>query len=258
MNHLPQVFNYEGAEIRTIVKNEEVWFVASDVCKILDLNTSLAVNGRDRKDKDGNVYRDGGLDDDEKDIAIVNTLGGPQEMLIVNEAGLYSLIWKSRKPEAKAFKRWVTHEVLPTIRKTGGYVSNDDLFVQTYLPFADDQTKMLFKGVLETVRKQNEQIAAMKPKAEAHDRFISGENLQTMAQVAKALGTGRNRLFKFLREQKILMSNNMPYQQYIDRGYFEVKETPKELGGRQINFTQTYVTAKGVDFIFRLLQEQSA
>jgi prophage antirepressor-like protein len=194
------------------------------------------------------------------------TNGGEQETKIIPEGDIYRLIVKAAdqsknaeiRKKAEEFERWVFDVVLPTIRKTGGYVANDDLFIQTYLPFADDQTKMLFKGVLETVRKQNEQIAAMKPKAEAHDRFISGENLQTMSQVAKALGTGRNRLFKFLREQKILMSNNMPYQQYIDRGYFEVKETPKELGGRQINFTQTYVTAKGVDFIFRLLQEQSA
>jgi prophage antirepressor-like protein len=194
------------------------------------------------------------------------TNGGEQETKIIPEGDIYRLIVKAAdqsksseiRKKAEEFERWVFDVVLPTIRKTGGYVANDDLFIQTYLPFADDQTKMLFKGVLETVRKQNEQIAAMKPKAEAHDRFISGENLQTMSQVAKALGTGRNRLFKFLREQKILMSNNMPYQQYIDRGYFEVKETPKELGGRQINFTQTYVTAKGVGFIFRLLQEQSA
>ena len=194
------------------------------------------------------------------------TNGGIQTLNIIPEGDIYRLIVKAAdqsknteiRKKAEEFERWVFDVVLPTIRKTGGYVANDDLFIQTYLPFADDQTKMLFKGVLETVRKQNEQIAAMKPKAEAHDRFISGENLQTMAQVAKALGTGRNRLFKFLREQKILMSNNMPYQQYIDRGYFEVKETPKELGGRQINFTQTYVTAKGVDFIFRLLQEKSA
>ena len=194
------------------------------------------------------------------------TNGGIQTLNIIPEGDIYRLIVKAAdqsknteiRKKAEEFERWVFDVVLPTIRKTGGYVANDDLFIQTYLPFADDQTKMLFKGVLETVRKQNEQIAAMKPKAEAHDRFISGENLQTMAQVAKVLGTGRNRLFKFLREQKILMSNNMPYQQYIDRGYFEVKETPKELGGRQINFTQTYVTAKGVDFIFRLLQEKSA
>ncbi|MED5050606.1 BRO family protein [Anoxybacillus rupiensis] len=244
MNQFPEMisyFKYESKEVRTVVVNGEIWFVAKDVCDVLEIKNPSDALKR--------------LDEDERSRF---NLGRQGETNVVNEAGLYSLILGSKKPEAKAFKRWVTHEVLPSIRKTGGYVSNDDMFIQTYLPFADEQTKLLFRTALETVRKQNEQIAAMQPKAEAHDKFISGENYQSMAVVAKALGTGRNRLYDFLRKHKVLMASNVPYQEYIDRGYFVVREKPIQMGGQVINKPQTYVTAKGVDFIFRLLQEKSA
>lgn len=104
-----------------IIRDGEPWFVAADVCRILDIDTSLAVNGRERVDRDGNTYRSGGLDEDEKGTDIVSTPKGPQEVLVVSEPGLYSLILKSRKPEARAFKRWITHEVIPSIRRTGSY-----------------------------------------------------------------------------------------------------------------------------------------
>lgn len=112
MEHL---FRYNQKSVRTLEKNGEVQFVAKDVCDILGLdNVSLAVNGR--PDRPGS-----GLDEDEKGIANVNTPTGEQEMLTINEAGLYTLIIRSNKPEAKKFKRWITHEVIPQIRKTGKY-----------------------------------------------------------------------------------------------------------------------------------------
>lgn len=92
-----------------------------------------------------------------------------------------------------------------------------------------------------------------KPKVEAHDKFISGENYQKVGQVAKVLGIGRNKLFAFLRERKVFMTDNTPYQQYIDRGYFVVKEKPIEMGSQVINKPQTYVTAKGVDYLSKIL-----
>lgn len=97
-----------------------------------------------------------------------------------------------------------------------------------------------------------------KPKVEAHDRFISGENYQKVGQVAKVLGIGRNKLFAFLRENKIFMGDNTPYQQFIDRGYFVVKEKPIEMGSQVINKPQTYVTSKGVDYIHKLLDKKIA
>jgi len=154
-----QVFtNEKFGKMRVINKNGNPWFVANDVCSILDIDTSTSVNGRYRKDKDGNSYKDGGLDDDEKDTDIVSTHGGDQEMIIISEPGLYSLILKSRKPEAKEYKRWVTHIVLPTIRKTGGFIADEENFIDTYLPFADEPTKLLFKSTLEIVNSQNKLI----------------------------------------------------------------------------------------------------
>ncbi|MCG8291976.1 BRO-N domain-containing protein [Pseudomonas entomophila] len=108
-------FNFGKQQVRTLLIGEQSWFVAADVCASLAIaNVSLAVNGRADRETDG-------LDEDEKGIATVNTPSGAQEMLVVNESGLYALIFKSRKAEAKRFKKWVTAEVLPAIRKHGRY-----------------------------------------------------------------------------------------------------------------------------------------
>ena len=108
MNEIVKI--YKNSPIRIVEKDGEPWFVAKDVCNILEIK-----NRRDTLNKC--------LDEDERGVDIIYTPGGNQEMTIVSEAGLYSLILRSRKPEAKAFKRWVTHEVLPSIRKTGAYLS---------------------------------------------------------------------------------------------------------------------------------------
>lgn len=229
MNELQKVFDYSGHQVRTIMKDDEVWFVAKDVCKVLEIgDVSKAVSR---------------LDEDEKGTNFILTPGGRQELLIINESGLYSFILTSRKPEAKQFKRWVTHEVLPSIRKTGVY---------------DTRVPKTFSEALRLAADLQEEIERNKPKVEAHDRFISGENYQTMNVVAKALGTGRNKLFDFLRRKKILMSNNVPYQEFIDRGYFVVKEKPINMGEQVINKPQTYVTAKGVNYIDSLLNKKEA
>src|SRR5215204_807454 len=102
-------FEYHHRRFRTVEKDGEVWFVAKDVCDILDINNVSQAVSR--------------LDTDEKGIITSDTPSSPQEMLIVSESGLYALIWSSRKPEAKSFRRWVTHDVLPEIRKTGSYIS---------------------------------------------------------------------------------------------------------------------------------------
>lgn len=116
------VFNFNGAQLRTVAKGDETWFVASDVCDTLGLtNVSQAVNGNPSRPSDV------ALDADEKGICQVYTLGGKQKMLCVNESGLYMLIFKSSRPEAKAFRKWVTSEVLPAIRKTGGYLTKHQI-----------------------------------------------------------------------------------------------------------------------------------
>ncbi|MBD2302863.1 BRO family protein [Nostoc sp. FACHB-190] len=115
------VFVFESQEVRFVGTPEKLEWVAADVCAILDIDTSVAINGRKRKRTDGSEYFDGGLEVDEKGTAIVSTPGGEQEMLTVTEPGLYRLIFKSHKPVAKRFQRWVFHEVLPSLRRTGYY-----------------------------------------------------------------------------------------------------------------------------------------
>lgn len=224
MNHL-QPFVYEGQSVRTAVINGEPWWVLKDVCEALGLSNPTIVASR--------------LDDDEVTKLDLGGLSG--ESNIISESGLYNVILRSDKPQAKAFKRWVTHEVIPTIRKTGGY------FLPKTLPDA-----------LRLAADLAEENEILKPKAEAHDLFLAADNAQPMKIVADAVGVGRNTLFKFLREEKILTSGNVPYRRYIDRGYFKVIEKTIEMGGQVINKPQTLVTAKGIDYIGRIIKEKSA
>lgn len=151
-----QVFESEQfGSVRVVLKDGEPWFVAKDVCLSLGMDVSSGVRG---------------LDEDEKGLHTVQTLGGKQEMAIISEAGLYSLILRSRKPEAKSFKRWVTHEVLPSIRKTGGYSLND---VPKDLPSA-----LRLAADLEEARLRLEQEnKALRPKAEYCDTVLNNTDL---------------------------------------------------------------------------------
>lgn len=235
---LQRAFDYQGKQVRTVVKNGEPWFVAKDVCDVLEISK----------------YRDAvsRLDCDERASVLVDTPGGPQDMAAINEPGLYALIMVSRKPEAKLFKRWITHEVIPAIRKTGHYDVNERRLPRTYIEaleelVATEKARMALE----------EQLALQAPKVELYDILLSAKNAQTMNEVAKAFGWGRNKLFAFLREQQILMRNNLPYQKYLDAGYFEVREVTTNRGDYTVNVTQTLVTAKGINFIGQLLKRTS-
>ena len=178
-------------------------------------------------------------------------------MLCVNEAGLYNLVLRSRKPEAKQFKRWVTHEVLPTIRKTGGYVSNDEMFINTYLPFADEQTKMMFRGVLETVRRQNERIAAMKPKADYFDALVDRNLLTNFRDTAKELEVKERYFIEWLLDNKFVYRDQKgklkPYAQYVPE-LFKLKEFARN-GKADV---QTLITPRGKETFRLLLKNQTA
>ncbi|MDI6742181.1 MAG: phage antirepressor [Smithella sp.] len=222
MNSLQVFQNSDFGQVRVVTQNGEPWFVAMDACEILELtNTSIAI---------------GRLDDDE--VTKLNLGGLAGEVNAVNESGLYSLILGSRKPEARRFKKWVTSEVLPTIRKTGMYG------IPQTLPEA-----------LRLAADLAEENQRLLPKAKAHDHFLAATNAQTMNVAAKSLGIGRNKLFEFLRARKLLMRNNIPYQEYLGRGYFEVIEKTIDMGTGVINKPQTLVTAKGIDYIGRLLKD---
>lgn len=248
MSIIPFAFN--GSDVRVVMQNEQPWWVAKDVCDVLGISKyHQAVYGN--PSQSGN----GGLDEDERGTYNVDTPGGQQEMLMVNESGLYSLILRSRKPEAKAFKRWITHEVIPSIRQTGSYTSQPAFILpQTY-------SEALF-ALASKVKESEEQalvIQEMAPKAEFHDKVSNAVESMTVNDAAKALGTGETRLWNWLKSQKIVFKegqNNVPYQTYIERGLFKVvKKTWTDGNGEDHIYSKTLVTGKGLIWLQSKLGE---
>lgn len=161
MNNELQIFKSEEfGQVRLVMINNEPMFIGKDLVENLGYNIeSVSYSKYIKQNCDEEDYRI--LKKSELDLFNFTDCGRKGEYL-VNESGMYSLILGSDLPSAKKFKRWITHDVLPTIRKTGGYVNNDDLFINTYLPYADETTKIMFKNTLETVRKQNDIIEKQK------------------------------------------------------------------------------------------------
>lgn len=233
----PQIFTFQGSGVRTVIREGAPWFVARDACSILDQPNASQVVGR--------------LDEDERAIHNLDTPSGVQAALVVSEAGLYSLILTSRKPEAKAFKRWITHEVLPAIRNTGGYG------VQQLVPRTLPEALRMAADLAEKVEVQAATIQVLEPKASFHDQVHGAQGEQSIGEVAKVLGTGQNRLFAWLRGQHILMPNNQPYQEHIDCGRFRMVETPwTDRGGQPHLALKTTVTGKGLTWLQRRWAEQ--
>ena len=226
-------FLFEGFAVRMIQAAGQLWFVASDVCSILDLGNISMACGR--------------LDDDEKGISSIDTLfGGNQEMLTINESGLYSLILTSRKPKAKAFKRWVTGEVLPTIRKTGGYGQQSAPIIPTTLSAA----LRLAADQADQIEAQQVQLAIAAPKAAFVDQYVDSTGLKGFRQVAKLLKANEARLREFLIDKKIMYRLGgewAAYQQHIDAGRFDVRTGTS--GATQHAFTTTLFTPKGVEWL---------
>ena len=241
MNELQKAFNYSGQEVKTIVIDNQPWFVAKDVSDVLGFRDPYTATR--------------GLDDDEKLLHTLFVSGQNRETTVINESGLYSLILKSNKEEAKQFKKWITHEVLPTIRKTGGYISNEDLFIQTYLPHADSQTQLMFRATLETVRKQNEKMAIMQPKADYFDRLVDRNLLTNFRDTAKELEVGQRYFVNWLIEQGFVYRDQKgklkPYRKYTPE-LFKLKDFERN-GKADV---QTLITPKGKE-TFRLLMEKA-
>ena len=239
-------------EVRTLTIDGEPWFVGKDIAEVLGYSNSrkaLADHVDDEDKMDGVTIRD--------------SIGREQKPIFINESGLYSLILSSRLPGAKAFKRWITSEVLPTIRKTGGYVSNEELFTETYLPFADDSVKELFRLNLKVIRQLNEKIEQDKPLVDFANHVGKSENLIDMGTMAKLaekevenIRIGRTRLFKWLREKDVLMSNNLPYQRYVEAGYFQVCDANGGSKEKPLIFPQTMVTGKGQIYLINRLKNE--
>lgn len=200
------------------------------------------------------------VDEDDSTVhPVIDSIGRTQSKKFINESGLYSLIFGAAKQgnnseiseKAKAYKKWVTSDVLPTIRKTGGYVANDDLFVSTYLPHADEQTKLIFRATLETVRKANEQIAVMQPKADYFDALVDRNLLTNFRDTAKELKVKEKEFISWLLERRYVYRDDRgalkPYAEHVPK-LFELKEW--ERNGKA--GSQTMVTPKGRE-TFRLL-----
>ena len=182
------------------------------------------------------------------------------EMVFIPEGDVYRLISHSRLPSAEKFESWIFDEVLPTIRRTGGYVSNEEMFIENYLPFLDEPYKNLFRLQMTFISKLNERIRNDKPLVDFALHVADSEDLIDMNAMAKLaadenFNIGRTRLFRWLKEMGVLMSNNLPYQRYIDRKYFVVKESVFEVEGMKKTYRQTFVTGKGQLFIIGLLRK---
>lgn len=238
------IFTYSNLEIRTVLREGQPWFVAIDVCAILGIaNARDAVNS---------------LDEDEYELvpaAVVSTDARPQDLLnLINEAGLYSLILRSRKQEAKAFKRWITHEVLPAIRKTGRYETKPAI-PQTYadaLQLAADQARQ--------IEAQAEQLAVAAPKAEAWDHLASATGDYAVADAAKILSrhplvkVGRDRLFTLMDREgwtyrRQLDNRWTVYQRAVDAGWLTELASSHyhpRTGELVLDAPQVRVTAKGL------------
>ena len=228
-----QIFNYNEKQIRTVAIDGEPWFVLKDVCEILSIENHKDVAKR--------------LDADEVGRFSLPHPQNPEkqiEMVCVNESGLYHVIIRSDKPVAKPFRKWVTADVLPTMRKTGGYVANDDMFIDTYLPYADEQTKILFRSTLETVKKLNEKVKADTPKVSYFNALIDRGNDLSFRETAKELHIGEREMIRSLIAAGYLYRDKKqqlrPYAE-TNKGYFTLKEY---VSGDKTG-VQTLVTVEG-------------
>ena len=250
-----RIFNYNSVEVRTIQKDSEPWFVLRDVCNVLGLGTPARVAER--------------LDPDEvSQTHITDSMGRQQETTIINESGLYNVILRSDKPEAKPFRKWVTSEVLPTIRRHGMYATPDT--VEKMLADPDTTIKLL-----ETIKQERAARLALEAKAEAdkpkvlfadavsasHTSILVGDLAKLLRQ--NGVEIGQNRLFSFLREKGYLCSQgeryNLPTQRSMDRGWFQVKETTINQPNGSVRITRTVkVTGKGQQYFINLFLSGAA
>ncbi len=237
MNELiPRIFDYEGRQIRTLNRDGEPWFVAKDVCDILKYQNSRKAVADHCKA----AQPIGGNDS----LHLLD----PQTT-VIPERDVYRLVMRSRLPEAERFEEWVVGTVLPSIRRDGLYVTDALLNNPDHLLRVTQRLVEEHKARLEAERL----LQLQAPKVELYDILLSARNAQTMNEVAKAFGRGRNKLFALLRDNGILMKNNLPYQNYLDSGYFDVREVSTQRGEFAVNVAQTLVTPKGLDFIRKLL-----
>lgn len=244
MNNEIQRFDFKGASLRTLTDEAgEPWFVLKDCMSILDLgNPTETVKMFD--------------EDEFSTTEVIDSIGRRQQAYIISEPGLYRLVMRSRKPEAKEFQRWVTHEVLPQIRKTGGYIPTSE---------SDSDEDIMARAVLvarKTIERKNQQIASqqsriveLEPKARFADAVAASDGTCLVGELAKMLrqngmDIGQNRLFRLLQADGYLgksgSNRNVPTQRAMDLGLFRIKETTVTHADGHTTVSRTpKVTGKG-------------
>lgn len=247
MNNLKIFDNKEFGQVRTLTINDKPYFVAVDIAKALGYqNTSKAINDHCRWVTKRYIPHPQNKD---------KTL----EVNVIPEGDMYRLITNSELPTAEKFESWVFDEVLPSIRQTGGYVNNDDLFINTYLPNADEQTRLMFKSQLSVIRNLNSKIEQDKNKvlfadavSTSHTDILIGDLAKILKQ--NGIDVGAKRLFQWLRDNKYLICRkgtdyNMPTQKSMELGLFRIKETSINHPDGHTSISKTpKVTGKGQQY----------
>lgn len=239
MNELQIFNNEEFGSVRTITKDNEPMFCLADVCKALELEQVSRVKSRLKEDGVTNSK-------------VIDRLGREQEATFINESNLYKVIFQSRKPSAERFTDWVADEVIPSIRKNGGYIANQEQMTPEQIVA---NALIVAQNI---ISQKDRQIEEMKPKADFFDAVADSKTAISMNEVAKVLnikGYGRNKLFEFLRDNSVLDRWNVPYQKYVDNGWFRVIEQHYQKNGEPIVTTKTLVYQKGVDGIRKMIEK---
>lgn len=223
-----EIFNFHGQDVRTVIINNEPYFVGKDVAEILGYTN----HGQALKNH---------VDEDDKGVSKCDTPGGKQDLVTINESGKYSLVLSSKLPQAKEFKRWVTSEVLPTIRKHGMFAT-DELLDDPYFAIATLQK-------LKEEREAKKLLEATNAVSASHTSILVGEFAKIMRQ--NGADMDQNRMFDWLRENGYLISRkgsdrNMPTQKSMELGLFEIKETTINHSDGHISISKTpKITGKG-------------
>lgn len=250
MNTNLQTWNYESSEVRTIQKNGEPWWVLADVCKVLDLSNPSKVADR--------------LEPDEKANFELGLRGGATNC--INESGLYAVILRSDKPRAKPFRKWVTNEVLPSIRKHGAYMTDQtleraltspDFLIELATQLKAEQAQR--KQLETTVAVQNQQIAELQPKASYYDVVLNCKDLISIGKIAKDYGWSAQKLNEYLHKHGVQYKQGktwLLYQDYAGMGYTSTKTHVYhgDDGMEHAAEPHTYWTQKGRLFIYDLLK----
>lgn len=256
-----QVWNYESSEIRTIQKDGEPWFVLADVCRVLEIARGTKVAER--------------LEEDEvRQTSITDSLGRQQKAYIINESGLYTVILRSGKPQAKPFRKWVTSEVLPSIRKHGAYMTEQtleraltspDFLIElaTQLKTEQEQRRRLET----TVAAQSKQMEQDKPKVLFADSVTASSSSILIGELAKLIkqngvDIGQRRLFEWMRANGYLIKRkgseyNLPTQRSMEQGLMEIKETSVVHTGYTTISKTPKVTGKGQVYFINLFLGQA-